>query len=556
MKIKHLLLAAAAVCGLSVAVNSAFAQGTAFTYQGLLSNSNNLVTGSYDLTFKLFNASSGPAQVGPTVTNLNTGVTNGLFTVIIDFGAQFNGTPYWLEIGVRTNGGGAFATLTPRQELTPTPYAVTAENVDGFVSASQLTGTLPAGALTGVDGSGLVNLNASDLASGTLPDARLSANVALLNANQTFLETNVFNSGTGVGKLVVSNGFAGGVDTNLFTGLGFQYDSGAGEGALMSSFNNGQAFLSFYTKPDPSHPITRQMIIDRFGVVSIDQGNSNNGVLNNGSLNGAGLTFGTSSGEGIASQRTAGLDQFSLSFYTGFNNRMTILSNGVVGIGTTNPTAQLEVVNSNVNTSATGVLGVADGGSTSDTHPSGIFFNAGGEFAGANGLIGAATTNQTDGYGVIGLSAGSAGRGVYGRAINGGTGVYAESDGGGTGLFAASDTGTAVSAFSSSGSALTIGSGAIHVSGAGINTTGAVFTQRAIAANIGGDSTFINNPLCNNDPNAILIVTPNWNPQNGIAVNDLNVVGVWYTGTQWAIFHENGSPMITNAAFNVMIIKN
>jgi hypothetical protein len=45
------------------------AQGTAFTYQGRLNDGANPGHGSYDLTFALFNASSGPAQVGGTLTN-------------------------------------------------------------------------------------------------------------------------------------------------------------------------------------------------------------------------------------------------------------------------------------------------------------------------------------------------------------------------------------------------------------------------------------------------------------------------------------------------------
>ena len=39
----------------------------------------------------------------------------------------FTGTIYWLQIDVRTNGGAGFAALSPRQELTPTRYAIFAE---------------------------------------------------------------------------------------------------------------------------------------------------------------------------------------------------------------------------------------------------------------------------------------------------------------------------------------------------------------------------------------------------------------------------------------------
>jgi hypothetical protein len=88
------------------------------------------------------------------------GVTNGLFTVLVDFGAGvFTGNSNWLSIGVRTNGGGAFTPLTPREQVTPAPYAIFAESA----SAAGLSGTIPAADLTGVNGSGLTGVNAATL---------------------------------------------------------------------------------------------------------------------------------------------------------------------------------------------------------------------------------------------------------------------------------------------------------------------------------------------------------------------------------------------------------
>jgi hypothetical protein len=81
----------------------AFAQGTASTYQGRLNDGLNPASGSYDLTFSLWNAASGSAQVGGYLTNSPTAMSNGLFTVTLDFGNQFPGPDRWLEIGGRTN---------------------------------------------------------------------------------------------------------------------------------------------------------------------------------------------------------------------------------------------------------------------------------------------------------------------------------------------------------------------------------------------------------------------------------------------------------------------
>jgi len=49
----------------------------------------------------------------------------------------------WLEIAVRTNGGGSYANLVPRQKITATPYAITADNLSGSISATQLNGAIP-----------------------------------------------------------------------------------------------------------------------------------------------------------------------------------------------------------------------------------------------------------------------------------------------------------------------------------------------------------------------------------------------------------------------------
>ncbi len=117
-------LALSAFYTLGLHFSTAHAQGTAFTYQGRLNSGTNAASGSYDLTFSLFNVGSGGSAVAGPLTNSATSVSNGLFLATLDFGGVFNGASYWLEIGVRTNGNGAFTTLVPRQAVTPTPYAL------------------------------------------------------------------------------------------------------------------------------------------------------------------------------------------------------------------------------------------------------------------------------------------------------------------------------------------------------------------------------------------------------------------------------------------------
>ncbi len=143
------------------------AQTTAFSYQGQLAGNGVPVSGTYNLTFSLFNAASGGSAVaGPVVTN-GVVVNNGLFYATIDFGAGvWNGQTNWLQIGVETNGAASFTTLAPRQEVLPVPYAIFANgasNLLGTLPATQLSGAvplaqLPAGVLTN-DETASVTLN-------------------------------------------------------------------------------------------------------------------------------------------------------------------------------------------------------------------------------------------------------------------------------------------------------------------------------------------------------------------------------------------------------------
>jgi hypothetical protein len=150
---------------------STHAQSTAFTYQGRLSDGTSPANGSYDLMFALFNVSNGAGQAGNTITNTGVAVSNGLFTVLLDFGPNFPGADRWLEIGVRSNGAASFNTLTPRQKLTASPYAITAGNVvSGGIASGTYSNAVTfknaannfSGGFSG-DGAALTNVNASSI---------------------------------------------------------------------------------------------------------------------------------------------------------------------------------------------------------------------------------------------------------------------------------------------------------------------------------------------------------------------------------------------------------
>lgn len=180
------------VCAAAAATaTSAFAQGplsTAFTYQGELASGGQPVTGTFDVQFRLFDSPSAGAQIGATLCGENVAITNGRFATVLDFGSQFAGMQRFIEVSVRPDTGTAcgvasgYTILAPRQPVTASPsstYSLTAAN------ATLLNGQ-PASFFT----------NASNLTTGTLPDARLSTNIPQLSTSSTFTGTPAFNGGT------------------------------------------------------------------------------------------------------------------------------------------------------------------------------------------------------------------------------------------------------------------------------------------------------------------------------------------------------------------------
>ncbi|HEY5909899.1 MAG TPA: tail fiber domain-containing protein [Verrucomicrobiae bacterium] len=283
-----LLFSACLVSALGLNLALAAPVGTAFTYQGRLNEGANPASGLYDFSFAAFDAASAGTQSGSTVNLAAVPVSNGLFSVTLDFGSIFDGNARWLAISVKTNGGASYATLSPRQPLTASPYAVFAPTAGSAASANTATmasaagtagsftgplvgdvtgtqgatvvsslggqttasvasgasaanaatsantantivkrdgtGGFSAGSLTATslagEGSGLTALNASALASGTVGDGRLSANVALLDARQTFSGSNRFD-----GVVIATN------TLNVIVG------SFTGNGSALSSLN-------------------------------------------------------------------------------------------------------------------------------------------------------------------------------------------------------------------------------------------------------------------------------------------------------------------------------
>jgi len=247
-KLMRMAYAAFVLTILNHPLSAIFGQGTAFTYQGHLNAEGAAANGSYDLQFTLYTVNAGGVALAGPVTNSATVVSNGLFTTAIDFGpGVFVGESNWLDIAVRTNNGGAFTELAPRQAVLPTPYAIYAEsaataadagsvaanNISGTVRLAQLPTALVTNNATGLvlsgtflgnfggtlfgNGAGLTALTPANLSAGTaaidisgnaatattattatnvtgnIADTQLSANIARLNGTNVFSGTNTFN---------------------------------------------------------------------------------------------------------------------------------------------------------------------------------------------------------------------------------------------------------------------------------------------------------------------------------------------------------------------------
>ena len=160
---------------------SAQAQNTAFTYQGRLNDGASLANGNYEILFRPFGVFAGGSQL--TIPNIRfVAVTNGLFTTAMDFGpAIFAGSPVYLQLEVRTNGGASYTTLVPRQQLTATPYAIFSSLAGGVPNGAIATAQLAADAVT-----------TAKLAPGAVTSATLADNLALGNSTNVAGRLDIF----------------------------------------------------------------------------------------------------------------------------------------------------------------------------------------------------------------------------------------------------------------------------------------------------------------------------------------------------------------------------
>jgi Chaperone of endosialidase len=202
----YCLVIAAMLCLAFVGTSSG--QTTSFTYQGRLTDGGMPANGSYDLQFTLWDSVTNGNQIGSTQTVSNVSVNGGIFTVLLDFGANaFSGPDRFLEISTRVSGGASFTLLSPRQPVTSTPYAVRSLNAGAADIATSAT------QLNGVAAANFVQTNDSRLTDARAPTAGSGNYIQNTSSIQASSNFNISGNGVIGGSLVTQGSVGIGVST-------------------------------------------------------------------------------------------------------------------------------------------------------------------------------------------------------------------------------------------------------------------------------------------------------------------------------------------------------
>lgn len=354
----------------------AWAQTTAFTYQGKLSDGGSPANGNYDLTFQLFDSADIGRGVhqGDTVKLFGVPVSAGIFTVQLDFGACpdcFNGANRFLEIAVKPSGGGSFTTLSPRQPLSSTPYAVrslSSGTTDLAIDAQQLGGvaadqyvqgsdtrltdarTPTAGSSNYIQNSTSqqagtnFNITGNGIAAGTFSASTLNATSQYNFAGQRLLSAEAANQNTFLGLGAGANNTTG-KSNSLF---GHNAGSLASTGSFNAFFGNraglnntsggGNNFFGWEAGKANTFGSGNVFVGGQAGLANV--GGSNNVAIGDGSgssvSNGVLNTFLGSGADGTGQINNA--TAIGANASVARSNALVLGNNVDVGIGTSNPT--------------------------------------------------------------------------------------------------------------------------------------------------------------------------------------------------------------------------
>lgn len=356
--------------------------GASFTYQGQLRGGNAPGTGNCDMAFRLFDAVSAGNQIGSPITQ-TVPITNNLFTVNLDFGAApFTGEARWLEVGVKCGSDPNFSTLSPRQALTATPYAIS---------------LLPNATVNGLNNLGNLSFGAT-----------------------TRQMLNLWGTGYGIGVQNATLYFR----TNT-TADGFAWYAGGEHSDI--AHNAGPLGSTFMLLDGHGLTVTNHI------AVAANSSNSSSAFLATNQGNGPAIYGGSNSNTAIQGESSTGDGVIGVT--GGISNSAVLGSNTAGGVGVTGVTTQCN----NFPCSAIGVHGK----SVTPGNSGGVGVFGEGDQMGVNGesLLGigvrggSSATSGVEGFsvsanGVEGVSTSAAASGVYGENLSGGYGVAGRANGG------------------------------------------------------------------------------------------------------------------------------
>jgi hypothetical protein len=254
--------------------------GTAITYQGRLLDAGSPADGLYDFEFKLYPAPNGGIHEGNTIDINDVDVIDGQFVVELDFGSDvFAGDARWLEIGVRPGEFSdpcEYTFLSPRVELTPTPYTIYAETAGGdndwgvsgdnmysIPSGNVGIGTTSPGAKLDVEGDG--TNTPLELDGKGMPDYARAVRVTNTgmadgtNMNFNIGKTDVFGQ---TGEIIYYH--AGDADPNNMLSLGLW-----GPGKILNMTYAGKVGIGTTTPGDRLHVVGNARLDDYNGIIGL-----------------------------------------------------------------------------------------------------------------------------------------------------------------------------------------------------------------------------------------------------------------------------------------------
>lgn len=491
--------------------------GSAFNYQGFLQEGGQPADGQYDMRFTLHDQAAAGTQVAGPLLRENVAVANGLFMTTLDFGAGALGTnALWLEIAVRPgDDAGSFTVLTPRQALLPVPFAIRAgTSAAAAFATNALTmqwgglGGMPVGFADGID-----NDTAYSAGSGLV----LTGTQFALAPGGVGTAALADGSVTG-GKLAPGSVTSDKLALSSYSNVFWQINGNAGTipGTHFVGTTDAKALelrvnsvRAFRLEPDATAP------------------NLIGGAANN--------TVATSTGAVISGGRDNSIADCDYAVIDGgAHNLVTNADYAVIPGGRSN------VVSAD--------LAFAAGLQACATNTGSFVWSDAAGFPFASTV-----TNQ-----------------FRVRAVGGAEFVTAATrDAVAASVRMSATGGVAVAALSATQPALDLTQGFIRVAGASERTNSPVFIHRVTAANSGDNWSLIDHPLCNGDPAAVLLVTPNLNPNDPAGTNrvaNLTAVGVFYTGNKdprftgaksnrWGLYFTDPTTVAFNATFNVVVIK-